>query len=83
LFKEHEFIWNSRSLSNKHGLINESSKTSFTSAEGFIVRVYKCKQAHYALLNTQGNAHLVGKPEGRRPLGRPMRRWEDDIKMDL
>jgi 3-oxoacyl-ACP reductase-like protein len=26
---------------------------------------------------------LVGKPEGRRPLGRPRRRWEDDIKMDL
>jgi hypothetical protein len=26
---------------------------------------------------------LVGKPEGRRPLGRPWRRWEDNIKMDL
>ena len=26
---------------------------------------------------------LVGKPEGKRPLGRPMRRWEDNIKMDL
>ena len=26
---------------------------------------------------------LVGKPEGERPLGRPRRRWEDDIKMDL
>jgi hypothetical protein len=26
---------------------------------------------------------LVGKPEGRRPLGRPRRRWEDGIKMDL
>jgi hypothetical protein len=26
---------------------------------------------------------LVGKPEGKRPLGRPMRRWEDGIKMDL
>jgi hypothetical protein len=26
---------------------------------------------------------LVGKPEGRRPLGRPRRRWEDIIKMDL
>jgi hypothetical protein len=26
---------------------------------------------------------LVGKPEGRRPLGRPRRRWEDNIKMDL
>ena len=26
--------------------------------------------------------HLVGKPEARRPLGRPRRRWEDNIKMD-
>jgi hypothetical protein len=26
---------------------------------------------------------LVGKPEGRRPLGTPRRRWEDGIKMDL
>jgi hypothetical protein len=26
---------------------------------------------------------LVGKPEGRRPLGRPRCRWEDNIKMDL
>ena len=26
---------------------------------------------------------LVGKPEGNRPSGRPRRRWEDNIKMDL
>jgi hypothetical protein len=26
---------------------------------------------------------LVGKPEEKRPLGRPMRRWEDNINMDL
>jgi hypothetical protein len=26
---------------------------------------------------------LVGKPEGKRPLGRPRRRWEDGIGMDL
>jgi hypothetical protein len=26
---------------------------------------------------------LVGRPEGRRPLGRPRRRWEDNIKMDI
>ena len=25
----------------------------------------------------------VGKPEGKRPMGRPRRRWEDSIKMDL
>jgi hypothetical protein len=26
---------------------------------------------------------LVGRPEGSRPVGRPRRRWEDNIKMDL
>jgi hypothetical protein len=35
--------------------------------------------------NNQRNAHrlLVGKPEGRRPLGRTRRRWLDNIRMDL
>ena len=33
----------------------------------------------------EGGVHrvLVGKPEGKRPLGRPRHRWEDNIKMDL
>jgi hypothetical protein len=26
---------------------------------------------------------LVGRPEGKRPLGKPRRRWEDNIKLDL
>ena len=30
-----------------------------------------------------GGEVLVGKPEGKSPLGRPRRRWEDNIKMDL
>ena len=29
------------------------------------------------------NRVQVGKPEGKRPLGRPRRRWEDNIKMNL
>jgi len=29
------------------------------------------------------NTVLVGRPEGNRPLGRPRRKWEDNIKMDL
>jgi hypothetical protein len=29
------------------------------------------------------NRLLVWKPEGKRPLGRPRRRWEDNIKMDV
>jgi hypothetical protein len=30
----------------------------------------------------RGAQVLVGKPEGKRPLGRPRHRWEDNIKMD-
>jgi hypothetical protein len=29
------------------------------------------------------NRSLVGEPEGKRPLGKPRRRWEDNIKLDL
>jgi hypothetical protein len=40
---------------------------------------------HVARMGETMNAFriLVGEPEGRRPLGRPRRRWVDDIKMDL
>jgi hypothetical protein len=36
-------------------------------------------------MGEKGNAYriLVGKPEGKRPLERPRRRWEDGIKMDF
>ena len=38
-----------------------------------------------ALMGEGRSVHrfLVGKPEGKRPLWRPRRRWEDNIKMDL
>jgi hypothetical protein len=35
------------------------------------------------LFQTITPQHLVGMPEGKRPLGRPRRRWVDNIKMDL
>jgi hypothetical protein len=40
---------------------------------------------HVARMGETRNAHsiLVGKPEGKRPLRRPRRRWVDNIKMDL
>ena len=40
---------------------------------------------HVARIGEETGVHrvLVGKPEGKRPLGRPRRRWEDNIKMDL
>jgi hypothetical protein len=36
-------------------------------------------------MGKKGNAYrtLVGKLEGKRPLGRPRRRWEDNIRMDI
>ncbi|KAJ4425477.1 hypothetical protein ANN_28093 [Periplaneta americana] len=40
---------------------------------------------HVARMGESRNAYrvLFGRPEGKRPLGRPRRRWEDNIKMDL
>jgi hypothetical protein len=40
---------------------------------------------HVARMREKTNAYrsLVGKPEGKRPLGRPRSRWEDNIKIDL
>jgi hypothetical protein len=40
---------------------------------------------HVARLGENRDAYgiLVGNPEGKRPLGRPRRRWVDSIKMDL
>jgi hypothetical protein len=40
---------------------------------------------HVARMGEKRNAYriLVGKPEGKRPLGRPRRMWVDNIKMDL
>jgi hypothetical protein len=32
---------------------------------------------------TNANRILTGKPEGKRPLGRPRRRWVDNVKMDF
>ena len=54
-----------------------------------IVRVIKSRRmrwaGHVARMEKGRGVRkvLVGKPEGKRPLGRPRRRWEDNIKMDL
>jgi hypothetical protein len=53
-----------------------------------IIRVIKSRRlrsaGHVARIGQRRGAYraLVGKPEGRRPLGRPRHRWEDNIKMD-
>jgi len=54
-----------------------------------IVRVLKSRRmrwvGHMARMGEGRGVHrfLVGKPEGKRPLGRSRRRWEDNIKMEL
>jgi hypothetical protein len=54
-----------------------------------IIRMIKSRRmrwaGHVARMGEKRNAFrvLVGKPEGKRPLGRPRRRWVDNIKMDL
>jgi hypothetical protein len=53
-----------------------------------IVRVVKSRmrwEGHVARMGDGRGVHrvLVGKPEGKRSLGRPRRRWEDNIKVDL
>jgi transcription termination factor 2 len=54
-----------------------------------IIRMIKSRRmrwaGHVARMGEKRNAYriLVEKPEGKRPLGRPRRRWVDNIKMDL
>jgi hypothetical protein len=54
-----------------------------------IIRMMKSRKIrcvdHVARMGKKGNTYwvLVGKLERNRPLGRPRRRWEDNIKMDL
>jgi hypothetical protein len=54
-----------------------------------IIRIMKSRRmrwaGHVARMGEKSNVYrlLVGKPEGKRPLGRPKRRWIDNIKMNL
>jgi len=54
-----------------------------------IVRVIKLRTmrwvGHVARMGKRRGVYrvLVGKPEGKRPLGKPRRSWDDNIKMDL
>jgi hypothetical protein len=54
-----------------------------------VIRMIKSRSmrwaVHVARMGEKRNGYriLVGKPEGKRPLGRPRRRWEDNIKMDV
>jgi hypothetical protein len=68
-------------------LHNEELNNLYSSPN--IIRVIKSRTmswaGYIARMGEKRGAYriLVGRPEGRRPLGRPRRKWEDNIKMDL
>jgi hypothetical protein len=68
-------------------LHNEELNTLYSSPN--IIRVIKSRRmrwvGHVARMRENRGVYsiLVGRHEGRRPLGRPKRRWENNIKMDL
>jgi hypothetical protein len=74
--------------------LNPIESDNYEELHGFysspsVVRVIKARRmrwaGHVALMGEVRGAYniLVGRPEGRRPLGRPRHGWEDNIKMDL
>jgi hypothetical protein len=79
--KTHEMTGGWRKLHNEelHGLYSSPS----------VVRVIKARRmrwvGHVAHMGEVRGAYniSVGRPEGRRPLGRPRRRWEDNMKLGL
>jgi hypothetical protein len=68
-------------------LHNEELRDLYSSSS--IIRIIKSRRmrwaGHVARTGEKRNGYrlLVGKPEGKRPLGRPRRRWVDNIRMDL
>jgi hypothetical protein len=67
-------------------LLNEELRDLYSSPS--IIRIIKSRKmrwlGHVARMGEKRNAYrlLVGKPEVKRPLGRPRRRWVDNIRMD-
>jgi hypothetical protein len=68
-------------------LHNEELNNLYSSPD--IIRQVKSRRmkwaGHVARMGEERKVYkvLVGKPEGKRPLGRPRRRWKDGIRMDL
>jgi hypothetical protein len=77
--REEEGSWRKLHNDELHSLRSSSN----------IVRVIKSRRMrcakHVARMGKGRGVYrvLVGRPEGKKPLGRPRRRWEDNIKMDL
>jgi hypothetical protein len=76
-------------IRNKYHLViyNEELHNLYSSPD--IIRQVKSRRmrwaGHVARMGEERKVYkvLVGKPEGKRPLGRPRRRWEDGTRMDL
>jgi hypothetical protein len=68
-------------------LHNEELHNLYSSPD--IIRQIKSRRmrwvGHVARMGEERKVYkvLVGKPEGKRPIGRPRRRWEDEIRMDI
>jgi hypothetical protein len=79
LKREEDGSWRKLHKYKLHGLYSSPN----------IVRVIKSRrmrwEGHVARMGEGRGVHrvLVGRPEGKRPLGRPRRRWEGNIKLDL
>ena len=80
-------------MSSEHSIIvyqstrsNNAQDYNFDIFFIFVVKSRRMRWAgHVALMGKGRGVHrvLLGKPEGKRPMGRPRRRWEDNIKMNL
>jgi hypothetical protein len=66
------------------GVVTDWHVYKFNSHYRFLTRRMRWA-GHVARMGEKRHVYriLVGKPEGKRPLGRPRRRWVDNIKMDL
>jgi hypothetical protein len=70
-------------------LHNEELHNLYSSPSTSIISMIKPRrmrwEGHVACMGEERDAYriFVGKPEGKRPLGTPRHRWEDNMKMDL
>jgi hypothetical protein len=89
VFENREDFWPKRdeATGECRRLHNEELNDLYSSSN--IIRVIKSRRqkwaGHVARMGERRGADriLVGRPEGRRPLGRPRCRWKDNIKIDL
>ncbi|KAJ4448523.1 hypothetical protein ANN_10541 [Periplaneta americana] len=83
------WLYNSTPLPLPGITFHDSNSAFLNSSHNFLVTdllILRLRWAgQVARMGESRNAYrmLVGRPEGKRPLGRPRRRWEDNIKMDL